>query len=111
MKKIMGLYVLFFLAGCSNNEGYQSSFNSGGQYNTSKEIESFIEPKINDGSIHIGMSQDDLSKLCGQPANRSRSSSEKGLHEVWQYGNYGSSRYYHVYLFIFDNGILTSWKG
>jgi len=62
------------------------------------------------GRIYVGMIKDDFYKLCGAPANRSRSTYEDERVEIWEYGNLRTGlRSYIQYYFVFQNGILKSW--
>jgi len=116
MKRVMLTIclMLVLLGGCAGPIQFKTQLDGGGVYNTNKEILAFFEPKLADSTIHIGMSQDELLMICGGPAARDRSAEGNIIRETWRYGNIAvrSYRYgYKVYLFTFENGLLTNWRG
>ena len=100
--------------GCNSEHQSDTTWQNGGLYNTNREIESFFEPKIADGTIHIGMQQNEFEAICGSPASRERRAESEMIREVWRYGNLGARSYrygYRIYVFTFENGRLASWRG
>lgn len=72
--------------------------------NNHPELSTRMEALILNGSITIGMTEEQARVSWGSPDHINRSVGSWGVHEQWVYG-----RYSHNYLY-FENGILTSWQ-
>lgn len=58
------------------------------------------------GTVHRGMTKEQILAGKGNPTRINRSVGSWGIHEQWIYGRYINNR---IYLY-FENGILTSWQ-
>lgn len=59
------------------------------------------------GTIHIGMTKEQVKANWGKPNSINRSAGSWGVHEQWVYNWWSEYEGYYLY---FENGILASWQ-